>query len=83
MYQDVPGSSKNLPAVKFANDVTGLMENAKQECRKYEAEKMKAVEKRAAIVQQIEQLQETVQQKEIIKTKADFRCRVHLRSERS
>ena len=72
-----------MPAVKFANDVTGLMENAKQNYRRYECEKMEVEEKKAAIKQQIEELQETVQQKEIIKTKADFRCRVHLRSERS
>lgn len=73
LREDIPGASRNLTANKFAEDLTGLIERARQDCHAYSEDKQKAEEAKAMIVQEIEELQDTVQQKKILQTQGGFK----------
>jgi len=59
----------------FASDVSGLIEQAKQDYRENEKNKKKVEEEKNYVQQEIEQLGETVQQKQILQAKAGFELR--------
>ena len=73
LWEDVPGPSRNLTANKFADDVTGLIEKARQDYHAYGEDKQRAEESKAMIAQEIEELQDTVQQKKILQTQEGFK----------
>ena len=72
LWKDTPGGKENLPACLFASDVSGLIEKAKQDYREHEKNKQKVEEEKTYLIQEIEQLGETVQQKQILQAKAGF-----------
>lgn len=67
-----PCSRENLRAVKFASDVSGLIERAKQDYWENEKNKKNVEEERAKVVEEIDQLGETVQQKQILQSKREI-----------
>ena len=55
--------------------MSGLIEKAKQDYREHEKNKQKVEEEKTYLMQEIEQLGETVQQKQILQAKAGFERR--------
>lgn len=72
LLKDTPGSKENLPACLFASDVSGLIERALQDYRENEKKMKKVEEEKSYVQQEIDQLGETVQQKQILQAKAGF-----------